>query len=426
MTEYLSGLLPSILTTRNIALLWIVVFAIERISEFLNLRSATRPLGKDLQAFQNESAHAKALDYLRDRTRLAWIRETLLLALFLGMLIYGLYGLLGAYAYSIYPPTRNPWTAYGPTLVFAVLTSIPAAVLSLPFDVVSTFKIEAKHGFNRTTPKTFILDRLKGLILSGILMAAIGAILFTALSLFGKKAWLFAWVAFIGLQFFLVWLAPKLILPLFLKLSPLPEGELKAGIEAYAKKENFSLDGVFVCDASKRSAKTNAFFTGIGSSRRLVLFDTLIEKHPVEEILAVVAHEAGHFKLGHIWKNVWVSGISSGLFLYLLQTLSFEIPTFDAFKDPLPHIGVGFVLASMILMKLAFFTSALAAGMSRKFEYEADAFAIATTGKREPMISALKRLGTDNLSIVNPHPFWVWLHASHPPLPLRVKAIREL
>lgn len=392
-------------------------------ADLLNLASASRPLETSQRDFQSEEAQSKALDYLKDRLKLSWIRETLQLALFLFLLYRGIYGLLGAYSYSVSMPTKNPWTSYFPTLLFAVLASVPAAILSLPFDIISTFKIEAKHGFNRTDVKTFITDRLKGAFISALLLMAIGAILFTALWLFGHEAWLFAWVAFMAFQFFLVWLAPKVILPLFMKLSPLPDGELKTGIEAYARKENFSLDGVFVCDASKRSAKTNAFFTGIGSSRRLVLFDTLIEKHPIEEILAVVAHEAGHFKLGHIWKNVLVAGIFSGLFLFLLQTLAFEPATFEAFRVPVLHFGVGFTLASWLLMKTAFFTSAFSSGMSRKFEYEADAFAILTTGKREPMMAALKRLGTDNLAVVNPHPFWVWLHASHPPLPARVRAI---
>jgi len=415
------------MNTELIVALWVFIFFIERLVEGFNLHAASKPLPASLSDLQTPEEQSKAYHYLRDRTQLAWIRETLQLGLFFWLIFAGIYGKLAKIAFFHFHPTPSLWSSFLPTFFFIVLFSLPSSLLGLPFDWRSTFKIEARYGFNRTTVKTFILDRMKGLMIGALLGALLLALYFFALLIAGQNAWIVAWLLFIGFQFLMTWLAPKWIIPLFLKLSPLEEGELKTELEQYAKKEKFSLEGVFTCDASKRSTKTNAFFAGIGSGRRLVLFDTLLEKHPTSEVMAVVAHEAGHFKLGHIWKNVLITGISSFVFLYLLQYLTQTPEIFEAFHiSPDLSFGIGFPLALTFLSRLGFFFQAFSAAISRKFEYEADAFSLRTYPVRNAMICALKRLGSENLSIILPHPFHTWLYASHPPLPERIRAIEAL
>jgi STE24 endopeptidase len=213
---------------------------------------------------------------------------------------------------------------------------------------------------------------------------------------------------------------------LFLKLSPLSEGSLKKAIEVYSEKQKFKLDGVWICDASKRSAKGNAFFTGFGRFRRLVLFDTLVEKHPEAVIVAIVAHEAGHFKLGHIWKTSLFSTLSSLVFLFLVQQLVGSPSLYHSFFMQPRNAGIGLVLAMLILNKAMFFISPLSAFFSRRNEYAADRFSVLTNGDKESLVNGLKRLVNDNLATLKHHPLYVILNDSHPPLPDRVKAVNAL
>ncbi len=403
-----------------IAAVWTFVFAFERWAELLNLHSAQNPLPEELSSIQPPEEHQKAFNYLSDRTRPAWLRETLMFIGFLGMLFLGGFGLV--YQWSI--QISENVVIQG--LIFGAILSILQGIISLPFSYHSTFVIEEKYGFNRTTLKTFIGDLIKGVLVGSIL----GGLLFWfAVSFFAKQgpnAWLMIWAGYAVFQVFITWIAPVTLLPLFMKLTPLFDGELKDGIEKYSKDQNFKLDGVWVCDASKRSAKSNAFFTGFGKFRRLVLFDTLITKHPASEIVSVVAHEAGHFKLGHIWKSSVFSLATSFLLLWMVQKLIDSPELYLSFGIFPPHIGVGLILALMVLGKGMFFFQFISSAFSRKNEFEADRFSLKTYPQPEALISALKRLTTDNLAILNPHPLYVKLFASHPPLVQRMQAIRAL
>jgi STE24 endopeptidase len=318
------------------------------------------------------------------------------------------------------------------------------SLIDLPFAWISTFRIEAKYGFNRTTVGTFIGDRVKGAILGLLLLAPILAFAIWMLETAGDRAWFLIWAGYTVFQFFLLFIAPIAILPLFLKLAPLPDGELKTAIEAYVAKQTFRLDGVYVCDASKRSTKTNAFFTGFGKFRRLVLFDTMIAKlHPADsaldapettperrteliaEIVAITAHEAGHFQLGHIWKGALVSTVASALVLFLAQRI-LESPEFYlAFGIFPPYPAYGLPLAVMLLGKLGFFAAFAANSFSRRNEYAADRFSVQTYGDREALIRGLRHLYRENLAILVQHPFFTALFASHPPLLPRTDAIRK-
>jgi STE24 endopeptidase len=311
------------------------------------------------------------------------------------------------------------------------------ALIDLPFAWKSTFSIESKYGFNRTTPRTFALDRVKGAIVGLLLVSPILAFAIWMLETTGDRAWLLIWAGYTAFQFFLLFVAPIAILPLFLKLTPLPEGELKKAIEAYASKQTFKLDGVYVCDASKRSTKTNAFFTGFGKFRRLVLFDTMISKiddptttperrsELIAEIVAITAHEAGHFRLGHIWKGTLVSTAVTAGVLFLAQRLLESPELYLAFGLFPPHPAYGLPLAVMLLGKVGFFGAFAANYFSRANEFAADRFSVETYGDREALVRGLKNLYRENLAILVQHPLFTALFASHPPFLPRTEAIRK-
>jgi STE24 endopeptidase len=269
-----------------------------------------------------------------------------------------------------------------------------------------------------------------------VLIAPLMAFALWMIDLGGDRAWLWIWLGYAAFQFFLLWIAPIAILPLFLKLRPLDPGDLKTAIEDYARRQNFALDGAYVCDASKRSTKTNAFFTGFGRFRRLVLFDTMIaslgspatptarKKEELEEIVAIVAHEAGHFRLGHIWKGSLVTALVAGLSLFLAQRILEAPVLYLSFGVFPPHPAYGLPLAVLLLGKLGFFTSFLGSYFSRRNEYAADRFSVETYGKGEALVRGLRHLYNENLAILVQHPFYTALFATHPPLVPRTEAIR--
>lgn len=421
-----------------IVFLWVAVFAVQRIAELLQFDAASKPYPESLSEIQNPQEHEKALAYLGERNRLGWAQESLALVAFVASLSFGLFAAVAELAERI---SATPWIRA--TLFVAILSALKG-LLDLPFAWLSTFRIEAKYGFNRTTVSTFVLDRVKGAILGVLLLAPILAFAIWMLETSGDRAWLWIWAGYTAFQFFLLFIAPIAILPLFLKLTPLSDGDLKAAIEAYAAKQTFRLDGVWVCDASKRSTKTNAFFTGFGKFRRLVLFDTMIAKlHPsdsavddpaitperkrelIAEIVAITAHEAGHFRLGHIWKSTLVStAVSAGVF-YLAQRILESPELYLAFGLFPPTPAYGLPLAVMLLGKLGFFGAFAANSFSRANEYAADRFSVETYGDREALIRGLRHLYRENLAILVQHPFFTALFASHPPFLPRTEAIRK-
>ncbi len=412
--------------------LWIAVYAIERIAELLQYKAASLPYPESLSEIQNPAEHEKALAYLGERNRLGWTQETIGLIAFIAALTFGLFGGLAELAERI---TSMPWLRA--TLFVGMLSGLKG-LIDLPFAWISTFRIEAKYGFNRTTPRTFILDRVKGAVLGILLLAPILAFAIWMLETSGDRAWFLIWAGYTLFQFFLLFIAPIAILPLFLKLTPLHDGELKNAIEAYVAKQTFKLNGVWVCDASKRSTKTNAFFTGFGKFRRLVLFDTMIGKiedpattperkrELIAEIVAITAHEAGHFRLGHIWKSTIVSTVVSAGILFLAQRILESPELYLAFGLFPPHPAYGLPLAVMLLGKLGFFGSFAANYFSRLNEYSADRFSVETYGDREALIRGLKHLYRENLAILVQHPLFTALFASHPPLLPRTDAIRKI
>ena len=303
---------------------------------------------------------------------------------------------------------------------------VAKSVISLPFSIYSTFVIEERFGFNKTTPKTFVLDLVKGLGLGLLIGMPLLAGILAFFMYTGDLAWLYAWIAITLFSLVMQYVAPTWIMPLFNKFTPLEEGELRTAIEEYTDKVDFPLQGLFVIDGSKRSSKSNAFFTGFGNNKRIALYDTLIENHTNDELVAVLAHEIGHYKKKHIIKGMITSVIQTGAMLFVLSIFLQAKGLFDAFyMDEMP-VYAGLIFFGMLYAPIDMILSVFMQISSRKHEYEADEFAATTTGKPEDMIATLKKLSKDNLSNLTPHPFYVFLNYSHPPALQRIKAIREI
>jgi len=310
-------------------------------------------------------------------------------------------------------------------MIYAGALMLIRFIISLPFQIYSTFVIEERFGFNRTAPGTFAADIFKGMLIA-ILLG--GGLLLGVLELFehaGSLAWLYCWATSAVFILLIQFVAPAWILPLFNKFTPLAEGELKKAILSYAGEVKFSLRDVYVMDGSKRSSKSNAFFTGYGKNKRIALFDTLIQKHTTAELVAVLAHEIGHYKKKHVLQSIIISILHMGAMFLLLSFFIGRPELFDAFYMKNVSVYAGLVFFGMLVVPFEFAVSLLLNAISRKNEYDADRFAVQTTGKRDAMIDALKKLSVDNLSHLTPHPFYVSLNYSHPPVLERIKAIRS-
>lgn len=407
----------SVIIVSGIFILWNLEFA----ATLLNLKAFPTDVPKPLTSLMDEEKLAKARDYLHANTRVDLIQSTLSLALLLAFWSLGGFGWLDALARSF---TES---LVGAGLIFLSLLLLGQSLFALPFTVYDTFVIEQKFGFNRSTAATFVMDRLKGLLLGGLIGLPIGA---AVLWIFGNvpHAWLWAWITVTAFQLVLTYLAPSLIMPLFNKFTPMPEGELKQRIEALGVKCGFPLTGVFMMDGSKRSTKANAFFTGLGKQKKIALFDTLVEKSTQPELLGVLAHEIGHFRCGHIKQRLAVGILQTAVIFFLLGLAtdphgSFSRLLFDAFGVPIISPHVGLVLFSILLEPVSKILAILANAWSRRHEFEADAYAATVTGDGAPLAQALKKMTADHLSHPSPAALRVWLDYSHPPLIQRLQAL---
>ncbi len=303
-------------------------------------------------------------------------------------------------------------------------------IIMIPFQLYDTFVIEEKFGFNKTTVKTFIVDQIKGLIL----MALIGGpILALILWIFDSvpMAWLWAWAAFTVIQLLLTYIAPSVFLPLFNKFEPMPEGELKDAINDMAKKCDFPLTELYIMDGSKRSTKSNAFFTGFGNNKKIALFDTLVENHTTEGLVGILAHEIGHFKCKHIVKRMVMGIIQSAVVFYLLGLVTDKNGPvaehlFNAFHMDNISVYAGLIFFGLLFAPVKKILSIFSNMSSRKHEFEADAYATNAQGTPDHLIQSLKKLSADNLVNLTPHPFPVFLDYSHPPMLERLEALKKL
>ncbi len=309
--------------------------------------------------------------------------------------------------------------AYGAFIYCVVL------LIALPFSIYHTFVIEERFGFNKTNVKTFVTDQLKSLLLTVLIAVPVYLGVLWFFQRF-ELGWLWAWCMLTIFSLLIMYIAPVWIMPLFNKFTPLdPEGELSHAIRRMCAKAEFAIKGVFIMDGSKRSSKSNAFFTGLGRNKKIALFDTLIERHTTEELVAVLAHEIGHYKKRHVLQMMLTSFASSALMLFLLGLFLKSPLVFEAFGVEGEPVHAGLFIFGFVYAPLNFVISIFQSVLSRRNEYEADRFAAEITGQPQVMIDALKKLCADNLSNLTPHPLKVFLEYSHPPVLHRVQALRK-
>ena len=398
-----------------------VLWKLELIATLLNLKAFPSSVPRVLGDLMDAEKLEKARRYLGVNARFGIIQSTVSLVALLVFWAFGGFGWLDGLSRSL---TTSP---VGAGLIFLSLLILGQSLIGLPFSIYDTFVIEQKFGFNRATPATFIMDRVKGLVLAAVIGLPLAA---AVLWIFGNvpNAWLWAWLFVTGFQLILTYLAPSLIMPLFNKFTPMPDGELKQEIESLGVKCGFPLTGVFVMDGSKRSTKANAFFTGLGKQKKIALFDTLVEKSSQPELLGVLAHEIGHFRCGHIKQRLAVGILQTAVIFYLLGLATdpdgkFARILFDAFGVKQISPQVGLVLFSILLEPVSKLLGVLANAWSRRHEFEADAYAAKVTGDGAALGEALKKMSADHLSHPSPAPLRVWLDYSHPPLVQRLEAL---
>lgn len=396
-----------------------IEFVLDLISNALNVKSLSNKLPDEFSDVYDEQTYANSQAYTKVGTRFGIVTGTFDLLLLLVFWFSGGFNYLDTLIRS--------W-GFGELItgiLFIVILMVAKSLISLPFSIYSTFVIEERFGFNKTTPKTFALDMLKGLLIGAIIGIPLLAGILSFFMYTGDFAWIYAWLALTVFTLLMQYIAPTWIMPLFNKFTPLEEGELRTQIENYTKKVDFPLKGLFVIDGSKRSSKSNAFFTGFGKNKRIALYDTLIEKHTINELVAVLAHEIGHYKKKHVIKGMANSIIQSGVLFFLLSIFLHEKGLFDVFYMENMSVYSGLIFFGMLYAPIEMILSIFMQMSSRKHEFEADEFAVKTTNMPLEMISTLKKLSKDNLSNLTPHLFYVFLNYSHPPVISRIDAIKN-
>lgn len=395
-------------------------FLLDLTVEIKNLKHLDPVLPEEFKRFYDDRTYEKSQRYTRVHTKFDMVQRAVSVTVLTVFILMGGFNLLDQWVRKF---------SFSPVLtgvIYIVLITLLSALLKLPFNVYSTFVIEEAFGFNRTTVKTFILDLMKGLVLSLILGVPLLAVVLWFFESAGPLAPLYIWIIVVLYQMFVTWIAPVLIMPVFNKFLPLGDGELKEKIVTYAGEQKFQMKGIYQMDGSKRSAKSNAFFTGFGKFRRIVLFDTLIKNHSTDELLVILAHEMGHYKKRHILKGMMLSILETGILLGMLSLFIKNPRLFDAFGMAHLSVYASLIFFGFLYTPVSVLLSLGARFISRRHEYQADRFAVKTTGLGKDFIMALKKLSVHNLSNLTPHPWKVFLDYSHPPVMDRIRAIREM
>ena len=405
-------------------LFWIIVgiiiidFLFDKILDALNAKHYNDPVPDSLKDVFDEQEYEKSQRYKKSNYKFAMVSSTFSVVVLLLFLFLDGFDFVDTLARSV---SDN---AILIALIFFGIIMLGSDLLSLPFSWYHTFVIEEKFGFNKTTPKTFILDKLKGWGMMILLGGGILALIVWFYQFAGDNFWWYAWVLVAAFSIFLNMFYARLIVPIFNKQAPLPEGPLRNKIEAYAQKEGFTLEKIFVIDGSKRSTKANAYFSGFGNEKRVTLYDTLINDLQDEEIVAVLAHEVGHYKKNHIIINMVISILSTGFTLWILSLFVGNPLLSEALGVENPGFHIGLVAFGILYSPISELTGIIMNYLSRKFEYQADNFA-KQTYKAQPLISGLKKLSKNSLSNLTPHPAYVFVHYSHPPLYKRFRNLER-
>jgi len=393
-------------------------FLLERILDFLNLRYIVAELPEELNDIYEEERYKKSQLYKSVNTKFSFITASFSLLLIVLMLFLRGFGFVNDIAYSLSEKYIIVALAFFGILTFA------SDILSTPFSTYDTFVIEEKFGFNKTTVSTFIKDKLKSWMLMIIIGGGLISLIVWIYSLTSDMFWIFAWGAFSIFSIFMTMFYSNLIVPLFNKQTPLAEGSLRQAIEAFCMKTGFKLKNIYIIDSSKRSTKANAYFTGLGAKKRIVLYDTLVKDLTENEIVAVLAHEIGHYKKKHTLIATILGILQMGLTLFLFSLLLNNPQVSEAMGVEVPNFHISLLAFGILYSPVTLILGLFINKLSRKNEYAADRFTtIHHNG--EDLISALKKLSEKNLSNLSPHPLYVFFHYSHPTLLQRIRRIRD-
>ena len=393
-------------------------FMFERFLEYLNSTRWSDKLPEEVNGIYDQAKYSKQQAYEKVNFRFSLISSAFSFVLVLLMFLFAGFAWVNQIALSVSAhPILN-------ALIFFGILMLASDLIHTPFSVYDTFVIEEKFGFNKTTPKIFVFDKLKGWLIGGIIGGGLLAFIIYLYQLTTSSFWIYAWMVLSGFSVFMVLFYSNLIVPLFNKQTPLPEGELKNAIENFASKVGFKLDNIFVIDGSKRSTKANAYFTGLGAKKRIVLYDTLINDLTMNELVAVLAHEIGHYKKNHVLWSLLIGIVQTGVMLFIFSIFVGSPDLSAALGVPTPSFHIGLIAFGILYSPISLITGLAMNILSRKNEYQADAFAAKYFDGNE-LASALKKLSVNNLSNLRPHPAYVFFHYSHPTLLQRISALKS-
>ena len=394
-------------------------FVLERVLESLNSKHMSPVLPDSLKGIYEEKEYSRFQSYKRENGRLDSWSSGVGFVVMIVFLVAGGFG--GDNSWVVSLTDSVVWQ----TILFVVGLSVVSSVLDIPFDYYATFRIEEKYGFNKTTRRVYWLDTVKELFLSLVLGGVLLALVVWFYTWAGTYFWLYAWGAVTLFSVFMAMFYSQLIVPLFNKQTPLQEGSLRNKIQAFAGKVGFKLDNIYVIDGSKRSTKANAYFTGLGPKKRVVLYDTLIDELTEEEIVAVLAHEVGHYKKRHTLRSMVVSVIQMGVLFWLFSLCVNNVALSEALGGDRVYFQLGLIAFAILYSPVNLI---LGIGMnvwSRSNEYEADAFA-ARYYEGDYLVSGLKKISVKSLSNLTPHPLYEYVYYSHPSLLKRIDAIKRI
>ena len=403
--------------------LWIIVatllleFFLYTLSRFLDLKHLSTDLPEEFKGYYSQEEYARSQEYLKENTRFAYLTSTFDLFIILLMIFLGFFNTIDLWVRGF---EFSPIIAG--LLFFGILFFIQD-IIGTPFSLYRTFIIEEKFGFNKTTPKTYIMDKIKSYFLLIVLGGTILSLILFFFESFGDFAWFYAWVVLSGFLVLIQPLFTLFIAPMFNTFTPLEDGELKDRINDFAKKVHFPISRIDVMDGSRRSSKSNAYFSGLGKNKRIALFDTLIEKHSVDELLSIIAHEVGHYKKRHNIKGIVLGVVQTGIMFFLLSIFLNNPGLFAAFKMENLSIYASLLFFTVLYSPIELIMSFIGNAISRKHEFEADAFAKESIETGEHLINGLKNLTVTNLGNLTPHPLTVWMSYSHPPVLDRIHAL---
>ena len=407
----------------------IVDFLLERVLEYLNTTRWSDALPDELKGIYDEERYRKSQRYLKEKQHFSWVIDSVTFVAMVAILCLGGFVWLDDLLRRI---TENPILLA--LLFFGIIGFISSLVMT-PFELYGTFVIEEKFGFNTTTMKTFTLDKLKGWLLGVLIGGGILALIIWIYTTTGNYFWLIVWGVITLFMIFMSMFYSNLIVPLFNKQKPLDSGDLRDAIESFSNKVGFRLKNIYVIDGSKRSTKANAYFTGLGGKKRIVLYDTLIRDHTTEELVGVLAHEIGHYKKKHTLQGIILSILQTGLMLFILSLFIRKDSALSALLcqalsgfsglQAIPGFHLGILAFGLLYSPLSFILGILESMLSRTNEYAADRFA-GINYNPVSLQNALKKLSVNQLSNLRPHPLYVFFHYSHPPLLSRLRALAEI